>query len=446
MDSTNLFDIQTSWETDIQLPPHKEGTLFILGDQQELPQVSHTINEYVLAGMDRSTSFHEYRTEVLYSPDAGAGALDYNIICPIFNPLSGREEYITAQSDVDALPLAVSEVVREAEAALRGWFKEAVVIDAVSDPEGFVSTMTEVLSALGSDDGGRGHVMSGGILHAARPGGNMSAALEGSSSDRRRLRNLSAQERKALFTKIPDKLNESFKRQSPEAAMMVNELMENFTPEETKAFIQRFFEKYKHAAQEALYTMIGGESNYELVIKPREYATMSIYKDKAQYLLYLKDAKGKEIPVVFKNAPSFCIYVMHVIDRYRKKGNTRVLDLRQLKNGFCLIYTAIFDESKDKILHVYDELESRISGQGDSAKKRRGRYPEYIKDIQTTFKEILGVENSMPFKVDNNNFLSLNPSNIHIPEDLAGLDLHNPPSLKEIFGEEEKEDKKVSLT
>lgn len=433
MDSMNLFDIQTTWEVDIQLPQHKEGTVYILGNPEELAETARAINESVLSGMDRSMSFHEYRVRVLDSPDADTRSLDYNIICPVFNPLSGRMEFITAYSEIDELPLAVSDVVNEAQRVLKEWLQEAVVIDAVSDPEGFVRTMTEVLYASEHEP-----QAFKGIVHAARPEGKRSAALEGSSAGSPRLRNLSAKERKALFTKIPAKLNESFKKQSPEAAMMVNELMESFTPEEAKAFIQRFFEKYAHAAQDALYSMIGGESKYELVIKPREYATMGIYKDKAQYLLYLRDAKGNEIPVVFKNAPSFCIYVMHVIDRYRSKGNTKVLDLRELRDGFCLIYTAVFDESKDKILHIYDELESRVTGQGDAEKKRRGRYPEYIKDIQTTFKDLLGVENSMPFKVDNNNFLSLNPSNIHIPADLAGLDLHNPPSLEKIFGEEEK--------
>lgn len=125
--------------------------------------------------------------------------------------------------------------------------------------------------------------------------------------------------------------------------MKTTDNLDSITPEEALAFVQKFCRKYSHAAQEVAYSVMGGASRYELLIKPRGYETL------------------------------------------------------------------------------YDELETRFSGKGESRKKRRGRYPEYIRDIHQTFEELLGIENSMPFKVGNNKFLALNPANISISEDLAKL-------------------------
>lgn len=136
--------------------------------------------------------------------------------------------------------------------------------------------------------------------------------------------------------------------------------------------------------------------------------------------MYLKDAKGREIPLIFKNAPAYCIYVMHVIDRYRSKENTRVLDLRKHREEFIMVYETLFDEDRAKIEHYYDELESRVGG-SNGKKMRNGRYSDYIRDIHQTLESKLGTINSMPFKIGANQFLSLLPSKIQIPDALANL-------------------------
>lgn len=135
--------------------------------------------------------------------------------------------------------------------------------------------------------------------------------------------------------------------------------------------------------------------------------------------MYLKDVKGREIPLVFKNAPAYCIYVMHVIDRYRCKENTRVLDMRKHRDEFIMVYETLFDEERAQIEHYYDELENRISD--SNGKKRNGRYNDYIRDIHQTLESKLGTINSMPFKIGANQFLSLLPSKIQIPDALANL-------------------------
>lgn len=461
MDTASLFDIRTCYDVGIKLPQNSEGTLFLLGNRPVLADAASQTTSTVLNGMDRSMTFYDYKIRILDVPKKVVDSAGCNIICVIENPLNGKTEYITVDAEPDIIPLAITEVINEAEAALKEYYKEAIIVEALQDPDGFRRVVDKVIVNPHPWNEGDGSIASavGGVASMLPIGGLMlgltlgvdmdfdadnavesldgsassidedlsvtpnsqEAALDGEIDKTHYLRNLSAKERKSRLLKLPEKVTSSLKKRDPQTSQFIKEIIENMTPAEKVAIMESLFAKHKNIAHEVMSTMIGGVSRYELLIKPRGVAAVKMYKDKVNYIMYLKDEKGNETPVVFKNAPAYCIYVMHVIDRYNNKENTRVLDLRKHKKEFCEVYAAIFDEEDDKIVKIYDELENRLTGKPDEKKKRKGRYPEYIKDIHQTFEELLGIENSIPFKVGNDRFLSLLPSKITIPSNLARL-------------------------
>ena len=233
------------------------------------------------------------------------------------------------------------------------------------------------------------------------------------------MRYLTAQQRKEMLLKIPDKMTASFEKQDPDTTRFVNEVADNLSADEMRAVLKLIYSRHKGIAQQTIYQITGGASNYELVIRPRGEKQPKYYRDKLWYFMYLKDSNGVETPLIFKHAPAYCIYIMHVIDRYRNRENTRVLDLRQHREEFIEVYEALFQEDRAQIEHYYDELETRVNE--STGKRRVGRYNDYIRDIHQTLERRLGTINSMPFKIGANQFLSLLPSKIQLPPTLANI-------------------------
>lgn len=459
MEANELFNIQSTYSPDLLLPSESEGTIFMLGSRPALADFVTAVNKMVAESMDRSSTFYDYKIRIIEKTENEIEALGYNMICPVTNPLYNQTEFVTATSDSDSILLAVSTLINEAEKVLKDAYREALLLDAFIYPDDFNKAIDKIIvtprpydtngvsrNILGSSTLGiLGGLVAGpvggalGILPddldfdmaESFDGDNQiggiseqdalhSAALGSKSSNEHYLRNLSAKDRKELFLKIPEKITASFEKQHPDTTRFVDEVTDNMSPAEMRAFIKEFCAQQKGAAQKIAYQITGGASKYELIIKPRGDKQTKFYRDKLWYIMYLKDAKGREIPLIFKNAPAYCIYVMHVIDRYRSKENTRVLDLRKHREEFIMVYETLFDEDRAKIEHYYDELESRVGG-SNGKKMRNGRYSDYIRDIHQTLESKLGTINSMPFKIGANQFLSLLPSKIQIPDALANL-------------------------
>lgn len=459
MEANELFNIQTTYSLDLALPSASEGTIFMLGSRPALADLVIAVNKMIAEGIDQSSTFYDYKIRIIEKSDNEIETLGFNMICPIANPLYDETEFVTATSDSDSILLAVSTLINETERILKVGYREALLLDAFSHPADFKKAIDKIIvtprpydSNGGSFDilGSSAFGLLGGLV-AGPIGGALgilpddldfdmaesfdgdnqiggiseqdalhSAALGSKSSEEHYLRNLSAKDRKELFLKIPEKITASFEKQHPDTTRFVNEVTDNMSPAEMRAFIKEFCAQHKGAAQKIAYQITGGASKYELIIKPRGDKQTKYYRDKLWYIMYLKDAKGREIPLIFKNAPAYCIYVMHVIDRYRSKENTRVLDLRKHRDEFIMVYETLFDEERAQIEHYYDELESRVSDT-NGKKIRNGRYSDYIRDIHQTLEIKLGTINSMPFKIGANQFLSLLPSKIQIPDALAKL-------------------------
>ena len=436
METNDLFDIQLLDGDELGLPYLSElsaGTVYLTDNGGNLAETAEDINRSILEGLDLSASYGDYSVRAIEAEGDDMDSSGYNVICPLDNPITGEKEYLVAFAERNSLEFVVPSVIDESETLLRGYLRDALILDALSSPDEFAEDVEMIIGSPETPEEQDGKVSYNFMPTSPSPAPEKMSffGIRGKGdrekleekpvgivpSEDRYLRDLSAKERKALFLKIPEKITASFEKQDPETCRYIDQITDNLTPEEAKALLKLLVKKTRRSAQDLTYAVTGGYSNYELHIVPRPDHTVKQYKDKVRYVMVLKDAKGREIPVVFKNAPSYCIYMMHVIDRVTNKENAKAIDLSKNKAAFKAIYTALFFETEEKIDKYYRELENRPDGD----KLRKGRYPEYIKDIHQTFEAILGTVNSMPFKIGKNQYLSLIPAKIKIPSTLLNI-------------------------
>lgn len=445
----DLFDIRILDDiTGIPFTIDKTGTIYIVGDRAALSDRIMEIKNSIIAGMDKSNTFFQYNLRVIELPEGQTNTLGWNIICPIEDPARGTKLYVTASCDNDDLAMAVSVVINEAESQMRRFLEEALIIAAVRDPEGYRNAVNKVIVDSNDDGGGVGNGHGGpfgtsmGAVFSVPLGmalgmdmdfddGGCSVESDESyheaaiglpkkSTRQKGLRKVSAKDRKEAFSKLPEKVSDAYKKENPIDAQIVNETLSVYSAEELLAVLNAMGKKYKNLIRNAYDTTLQGVTKYKLVLYPWDikYSKDFKNKNKYHYFLYLQDARGKETPVIFKHNPSFCIYVMYMIDRYNRKEDVTDLSIRTMEKEFSTIYKIIMDETDEKIAELFKGMSYRTTKSGNV---RDGRYGEYIKDIHTTFENLMDNVNSLPFKVGQGRYLQLPPEKMSLPTNLARL-------------------------
>lgn len=449
----DLFDIRILDDiTGIPFTIDKTGTIYIVGDRAALSDRIMEIKNSLIAGMDKSNTFYQYQLRVIEPLNEESESLSWNIICPIEDPARGTKLYVAASSEDEDIPMAVSTVINEAESQMRKFLEEAVIMAAVRDPEEYRNAVNKVIVDSNDDGGGIG---SG---HGSPLGAPMGAVfsiplgmalgmdmdmdmdfdddvcssngeenyreaaigMPKKSTGQKGLRKVSARDRKEAFNKLPEKISDAYRKENPIDAQIVTETLSVYSAEELLAVLTAMGKKYKNIFRNAYDTTLQGVTKYKLVLYPWDikYSKDFKNKNKYHYFLYLQDSRGKETPVIFKHNPSFCIYVMYMIDRYNRKEDVTDLSIRTMEKEFSTVYKIIMDESDEKIAELFKGMSYRTTKSGNV---REGRYGEYIKDIHTTFESLMDNVNSLPFKVGQGRYLQVPPEKMSLPTNLAKL-------------------------
>jgi len=447
----DLFDIRILDDlTGIPFSLDKTGTIYIVGNRDALSDKILGIKNSVLVGMDKSNTFYQYNLRVIEQPTGQTNIWGWNIICPIEDPARGTKLFVAAFSDKDDLAMAVSAVINEAESQMRKFLEEALIMAAVRDPEGYKNAVNKVIVDSNDDGGGvgSGHgsafgapvgaVFSIPIGMALGMDMDMDSDDEDFSADgdescheaaidmpkkstgQKGFRKVSAKDRKEAFSRLPEKISDAYLKENPIDAQIVNETLSVYSAEEFLAVLNAMGKKYKNLIRNAYDTTLQGVTKYKLMLYPWDvkYSKDFKNKNKYHYFLYVQDSRGKETPVIFKHNPSFCIYVMYMIDRYNRKEDVTDLSIRTMENEFSTIYKIIMDETDEKIAELFKGMSYRTTKSGNV---RDGRYGEYIKDIHTTFEKLMDNVNSLPFKVGQGRYLQVPPEKMVLPNNLAKL-------------------------
>lgn len=446
----NIFDVRLQSAIDVVLPTDAFGNIFILGNRSAFADKVSEIRSTIIDNLDKSTTFYHYKLKVKEEVSD-----DYNIICPIKDPVGDRVFYIVAKADVDELDFAIPAVINEAETNLRKFSEEALIMVAMEEPELFKSVVDRVIvDGYGDDNSGDsisplGLMPMGGIVGAAlglslglddfdfdldecassaiesdatfaQPDSDMREAALGivkGGSLKRNIGVISEKQRKEAFSNLPKKITNAFEKQDPESCEIAHRCLALLTADEQNALRREIAKEIPWLLQKMEMKAMSAASRYEIHVRPWEITFCNDFKDRYLYCIYLKNAKGKETALTFKNSPSYCIYMMYIIDRVQRGDEVTDLSLKGLRNEFCQLYKTIINETEQNIRSYFDGLEYRkIEG---SNMKRKGRYDDYIKDIHDTLERLVGDIDSIPFKVGHGRYLGILPERIHIDEKLA---------------------------
>lgn len=447
MEATNLFDIQTVSSIDIEIPNEKFGTIYVIGQRAELSEKLTEIKNSLLSGLDPRTSFYKYRFRIIdVSKDSGC---EWNLICPIEDPSTASKMYVVGDTPISDLDLAISVIINEAETQSRIFFEEAIVKAAIGSPEEFRSAIDKViLESLGDENRDSpfpnmgvlpfGGVMSGlagmalGIDEDSIEFSDTEAMADGESCidcnvasigvakdslGHNEFHKLTAKDKKEALLKLPENATQNYIKENPELLKIISETLSNLAAEEMRVTMLTLLEQDPELLRKYFAVTSGLDSQYEIFVRPWSRACRTHFKDRFHYCIYIKDSIGNERPVIFKNYPSYCIFTIYLLDRVQRKDDVCGLNIRSMKDVFCKVYSKIISETDSNIRNHFEKLGYR--NVGNTGLRRKGRYDDYIKDINDTMSEILGVSNCIPFKVGNNRFIEINPEKIHIDPQLA---------------------------
>lgn len=449
MEQTNIFDIRTQSIIDIELPENSFGNIFILGHRSALSDKIVEVRSSIIDNLDRTATFYQYKLRVLETQNE-----DYNIVCPIQDPASHQVFHIVAQAESEELDLAVPAVINEAESQMRKFAEEALIVAAMEDPELFKSVVDKVIVEGHGDDNSKDGISPFGMLPMGAVAGaalgmalgiddfdfdmdscesaaieteadmdgaepNMNEAALGivKGSKKPRFSTISAKQKKEAFNKLPDRLNKAYEQQNPLELEIARQTLNTYSANEAMAILMEVQRRKPHILQEFYSTAINSASKYEIHVRPWKSTYRNDFKDRYLYCIYLKNAKGKECAVTFKNYPAYCIYMMYIIDRVQRGDEVTDLAMKDLRQEFCQLYKTILSETEKNINNFYEGMDYRTVA--ETGKMRKGRYDDYIKDIHETMERLVGEIDSIPLKVGHGRYLGVMPERIFIDEKLA---------------------------
>ena len=413
--SDNIYGINLQSEPDVNLPAYSFGTIFLLGNRSALADKVNEVWTEIIEKLDQRSMYYQYNLRILETTTE-----DFNIICPIQNPMGGRTFFLVAKSEIDELDYAVPSLINEVETQIRKFSEEALMMTAMEEPLIFKSVVGQVIVDGYDDDFPICGTEPFDPMRLASIYG-IEAALdyERESIQKNKIANISERQRKEAFNNLPKKLSNAFEKQDPETCEIVRQTIGLWTPREQAAIVNAVASEVPWLLQKMQLKAMSAASRYEIFVRPWKSAYKNDFKDRYLYCIYLKNAKGHETPLSFKNSPAYCIYMMYIIDRVQRRENVTDLSLKNLRNEFCQLYKTIICETDTNINNYFDGLQYRINQ--ESGMRRKGRYDDYIKDIHSTLESLVGEIDSIPFKVGHGRYLGILPERIHIDEKLAKI-------------------------
>ena len=161
------------------------------------------------------------------------------------------------------------------------------------------------------------------------------------------------------------------------------------------------------------------------ICKPSEMQGFELPKNKkikntGTYMLFISNGQTFE-PVYFSYKSSFIVYLIYLIDRFKKKDSIEPIDMldKERENEYYKLYNIIYPNHTDEAKSSYFSLTSEFKK--DSKEKRKKRLGDCYADIKVC---VGGICDNMgeiinPHIIENaGDHLATMPNKIHIPYEL----------------------------
>lgn len=416
---------------------NKRNTIFLLdssiGTQTEIDSLNKSFQE---EGIPYAVLFFGKAGNISLSNYIGG-----NIVCPLFDIENKVRGYIISNGE-NKIHECVRSVAEAAIQSNRVYLEDILIAAAFNDPTIFTDSTSEKTtnkgdSAFGGVAGGLLGIpvlplgsaalgidfdfdfdASEGIADGSGLDGfdidDSSAGLSKSTSDK----TMSSKRKKLLLSKLPEKVSERFIKKNPDCRKEIEALVASVSHQDLQEIVIELITKQKGALEIFDFEKLSAASEYELCVKHWD-KSIKDFDHKFKYCLYLKDHKGKETPIRFQNHPAYCLYIMYVIDRAVRGENASYLSIRENKDEFIRLYQVIFGFPKDDAESKYKTFAYRLNKEGTPT--RKGRYDDYLKDIDETIVSLVGRADSIPLKLRDGGHLEIRPERIKIDENLRSF-------------------------
>lgn len=362
----------------------------------------------IIGGIDVKSTFYHYDVRVADDTEDLARYLDCDIVAPIVNHATGETELVIASAQPEELGIAAVAVMNEIEKRTRGIMESTIAMFALAAKDDYRIAVDYLFYRLSRQRNHAAQISFRG--HGPqRPAGIIP---ESESA-----RNISDRDIRQVYDSLPDRYSDLYEKRNPEAARIVRLSLDVIDQKSLVALLFETAKTDKRLLQNLLKAKQKMASRYGIRVRRWSSDRKRDFRDLYKYCIYLTDEKGNETPVKFRNNPSYCIFMMYVLDRFNRGLEATSLSYADNQAEFKRLYGSILNEDRGKIESICSEMIHRQVN--DKGIIRKGRLDDYIKDVNDTLEEIVGCPDSIALKVGHGRFLEIPPHQIEIDGDLA---------------------------
>lgn len=373
-----------------------------------------------------------------------------DIVCPLFDMNEKIRGYVTAYLEEDSFEDAFVSVLNSVAQYEREYLEEIIIAAAFNAPTVFIDSVNSLFDkdddSNDSCDGSKHNIpldLSGiplltigtaalgidadlnldidlveGLDDISQADSLDSSDISLSQERFFKSANISNKSKKEFLKHIPEKVSERYIKQNAGCKKDLQMLIASVSHEDLQQLFLQLLTKSKGAVEIFDFSRLSAASAYEIHVK-RWNNELKGFNYKYHYCIYLKDNKGCELPLRFRHHPAYCLYLMYVLDRAVRGENATYLSIRENKMGYIHLYQTIFGEPFEEAEKSYMTFAYRITKEGTPS--RKGRYDDYLRDIDETLTSIVGRADSIPLKIRDGGHLELRPERIVIDEKLRSF-------------------------
>ncbi|MBD5415470.1 MAG: hypothetical protein HDR46_04190 [Bacteroides sp.] len=423
---------------------NRPSCVFVIGDKTNL-QSQLELVEYRLNAIQ---SNYHVRVHNAFGKTTLADYVGGQVLCPLFDISGGIRRYVVGYSeDSNDIADVVGRVVEETLKNQREYLEDIILAAAFNSPVAFNNSIDSIFGEKSSKDIGSGKTtilpfdISGipivplaafGIdaefdldLDAAAGFDDISSDgnLDLSETSLKSVRylntaNISNKNKKEFLKHIPERVSERYIKKNPDCRKDLEVLIASVSHEDLQELVLELITRQKGATQIFDFSNLSAASEYELCVK-KWNKSIKGFDPKFNYCIFLKDGRGKEYPVKFQHHPAYCLYLMYVIDRAIRGNDASYLSIRENKEQYLRLYQTVFGIPYDEAEKKYLTFAYRLTKEGTIS--RKGRYDDYLKDIDDTITSIVGRADSIPLKLRDGGHLEILPDRIKIDENLRAF-------------------------
>ncbi|MDE5629379.1 MAG: hypothetical protein K2I69_07445 [Muribaculaceae bacterium] len=411
--ANSIFNIRIISSEGIPSPLRKEGMVTILGSPKALGNYAHRLYNDILQGIDIKATFYRYDLSIKEEYSGLDKYLECNLIAPLPNLVTGEIEMIIATAQPEDLGLAAVAIMNEIENRTRNAIESTIALFALGAPDEYRFAVEILFNRLSRSNNYNSRISFKGRSSSKTIGrlGYLPAQTQEDA-----FRKISDKDIREVYDNLPDRYSDLYEKRNPDAAQVVRYSLGVIDQQSLVALLVEAAKTDKRLLQKLQNAKRKMAAKYGLKVKQWSSDQKKNFKDQYRFCLYIIDEKGNEKPVKFKNNPSYCIFMMYVLDRFSRGVEATSLSFKENEEEFKRLYRSIFNEDYEQIDSFCEEMIHRPTNVKGIV--RKGRFDDYIKDINDTMDELVGCPDSISLKVGHGQFLEIPQQNIEIDRNL----------------------------